>query len=57
MVPVVVGGLGAVSKSFGGHLAKLPGCPNGVICQKIAMMESKRILTDILGRRGLGLLQ
>ena len=51
VVPVVVGGLGVVSKSFSGHLAKLPGGPLGFMCQKIAMLGSKRILVDILNRK------
>ena len=51
VVPVIVGGLGAVSKNFRDHLAKLPGCPKGFMCQKIAMLGSERILRDVLGRR------
>ena len=51
VVPVVVGGLGTITKHFNDHLAKLPGCPKGFMCQKIAMMGSKRILSDVLNRR------
>ena len=51
VIPVVVGGLGVVSKDFGGYLAQLPGCPKGFMCQKIAILGSKRILSDILSRR------
>ena len=51
VVPVVVGGLGVVSKDFGGYLAKLPGSPKGFMCQKISMLGSKRILSDVLSRR------
>ena len=50
VIPVVVGGLGVVSKDFEGYLAKLPGCPKGFMCQKIAMLGSKRILSDVLSR-------
>ena len=51
VVPVIVGGLGVVSKNFNDHLAMLPGCPKGFMCQKIAMLGSERILRDVLGRR------
>ena len=51
VVPVVVGGLGVVSKSFSDHLAKVPGGPLDFMCQKIAMLGSKRILVDILNRK------
>ena len=51
VVPVVVGELGVVSKDFGGYLAKLPGFPKGFMCQKITMLGSKRILSDVLSRR------
>ena len=51
VVPVVVGGLGTITKHLNDHLAKLPGCPRGFMCQKIAMMGSKRILMDVLNRK------
>ena len=51
VVPVVIGGLGVVSKDFSGYLAKLPGGPKDYMCQKIAMLGSKRILSDVLSRR------
>ena len=51
VVPVVIGGLGAVTKDFNDHLTKLPGCPKSFMCQKIAMLGSKRILMDVLGRK------
>ena len=51
VVPVVVGGLGAVSKSFSDYLAKLPGCPKSFMCQKIAMLGSERILRNVLCRK------
>ena len=50
VVPVVVGGLGTITKHFNDHLAKLPGYPKGFMCQKIAMLGSKRILSDVLNR-------
>ena len=51
VVTAVVGGLGVVSKEFSGYLAKLPGGPKDYMCQKIAMLGSKRILSDVLSRR------
>ena len=51
VVPVIIGGLGAVSKKLGDYLAMLPGLPKGFMCQKIAMLGSERILRDVLGRR------
>ncbi len=33
VVPVVIGGLGAVSKKLSDHLAMLPGCPKLFMCQ------------------------
>ena len=51
VVPVVVGGLGVISKNLGDHLARIPGCPKRFMCQKIAMLGSERILRSVLGRR------
>ena len=51
VVPVVVGGLGAISKNLGDHLARIPGCPKKYMCQKIAMLGSERILRSVLSRR------
>ena len=51
IVPVVVGGLGAVSKDTEGHLERVPGNIDMKMCQKITLMGSKRILEDVLARR------
>ena len=51
VIPVVVGGLGAVSKNLGDNLAKIPGSPDLYMCQKICLLGSKRILQDVLKRR------
>ena len=51
VIPVVVGGLGAVTKNLSDGLTKIPGCPNQFMCQKICLLGSKRILQDVLKRR------
>ena len=51
VVPVVIGGLGAVSMKLSDHVAMLPGYPKLFMCQKIALLGSERILRDVLGRR------
>ena len=50
IVPVIVGGLGAVTKNLADYLAKIPGTPDLHMCQKICLLGSKRILTDVLKR-------
>ena len=51
IVPVIVGGLGAVTKNLADYLAKIPGTPDLHMCQKICLLGSKRILTDVLKRK------
>ena len=51
VIPVVVGGLGAVTKNLGDNLAKIPGSPDVYMCQKICLLGSKKILQDVLRRR------
>ena len=51
VIPVIVGGLGALSNNFNNFLAKIPGMPDPFMCQKIGLLGSKRILTDVLKRR------
>ena len=51
VIPVVIGGLGAVTKSCNDHLAKIPGKPKLFMCQKITLLGSKRILSDVLRRK------
>ena len=51
VIPVVVGGLGAVTKNLGDFLTKIPGLPDLFMCQKISLLGSKKILQDVLRRR------
>ena len=51
IIPVVIGGLGAVTKNLGDYLAMIPGTPDRFMCQKIGLLGSKRILHDVLSRR------
>ena len=50
IVPVVIGGLGAVTRNLKNHLSTIPGYPNITMCQKIALLGSKQILADVLSR-------
>ena len=50
-VPIIVGGLGAVTNNLGDELSKIPGKPDRFMCQKICLLGSKKILQDVL-RRG-----
>ena len=50
IIPVIVGGLGAVTRNLGDILAKIPGSPDLHMCQKICLLGSKRILQDVLRR-------
>ena len=50
VIPVIVGGLGAVSKNMRMHLARIPGSPDLHMCQKICLLGSKKILQDVLTR-------
>ena len=51
VLPVVVGGLGAVTKNLKDYLARVPGHPEQFMCQKITLQGSKKILRDVLGRK------
>ena len=51
IIPVVIGGLGAVTKNLSDRLAKIPGYPDQFMCQKICLLGSTRILKDVLKRR------
>ena len=51
VVPVVIGGLGAVSNDTELHLEKIPGNISLAMCQKITLMGSKKILNDVLARQ------
>ena len=51
IIPVIVGGLGAVTKNLGDNLTRIPGNPDLYMCQKISLLGPKKILKDVLGRR------
>ena len=51
IIPVVVGGLGAVSKDAERHLKSLPGDVKMTLCQKITVLGSNRILQSVLSRK------
>ena len=50
IIPIIVGGLGAVTRNLSDYLAKIPGLPDLHMCQKICLLGSKRILMDVLKR-------
>ena len=51
IVPIIVGGLGAVTRNLSEYLSKIPGAPDLHMSQKICLLGSKRILMDVLKRR------
>ena len=51
IIPIIVGGLGAVTRNLTEYLSKIPGAPDLHMCQKICLLGSKRILMDALKRR------
>ena len=51
VVPVVIGGLGAVSNDTELHLEKIPGNVSLAMCQKITLLGSKIILNNVLARQ------
>ena len=51
VIPVIVGGLGAVSNDAERHLKNLPGNVRMSLCQKITVLGSNRILQSVLSRR------
>ena len=51
VIPVDVGGLGAVSRQAADYMSKIPGNPDLLMCQKITLLGSKKILLDVLGRK------
>ena len=50
IIPVIVGGLGAVSKNTEKHMRSLPGKVKMPLCQKIVSLGSMRILQAVLSR-------
>ena len=51
IIPVIVGGLGAVTKNLMGYLSKILGFPDVHMCQKICLLGSKRTLMDVLKQK------
>ena len=51
VVPVVIGGLGAVTRRCADLLGSIPGEPDVSMCQKITLMGSEKILRSVLARR------
>ena len=51
IIPIIIGGLGAVTHNLKDYLATIPGRPNITLCQKITLLGSKKILSDVLSRR------
>ena len=50
IIPVVIGGLGGVTRNLKDYLAMIPGHPNITMCQKVTLLGSKKILVDVLSR-------
>ena len=50
IIPVIIGGLGAVTHKLKSYLSMIPGSPNITLCQKITLLGSKKILMDVLSR-------
>ena len=51
VIPVIIGGLGAVTRNLRDNLARVPGTPDAYMCQKICLLGSKKILLDVLRRK------
>ena len=51
VIPIVIGGLGAVTPHCVEYLRVIPGEPDIHMCQKITLLGSERILRNVLGRR------
>ena len=51
IVPIIIGGLGAIIKNLGDKLTEILGHPDRFMCQKICLLGSKQILTDVLKRK------
>ena len=50
IIPIIIGGLGAVTYNLKDYLAMIPGNPSMTICQKATLLGSKNILMDVLSR-------
>ena len=51
VIPVVVGGLGAVSHQFGNYLRMIPAELNVAMCLKITLLGSEKIMRSVLSRK------
>ena len=51
VIPIVIGGLGAVSPQCVEYLRAIPGEPDVHMCQKITLLGSEKILRNVLARR------
>ena len=50
VIPIIIGGLGAVTNNLKDYLAMIPGNPKITMCQKATLLGSKKILMDVLSR-------
>ena len=51
VIPIVVGGLGAVSQTFGTYLKRIPAVLCKEMCQKITLLGSEKIMRSVLARK------
>ena len=51
IIPVVIGSLGTVSNKLEAYLKEIPGWPSMVMCQKITLLGSERILRSFLSNK------
>ena len=51
VVPIVVGGLGAVSRNFTKYLGMVPAQLNAEMCVKITLLGSEKIMRSFLSRK------
>ena len=50
VMPVVVGVLGCISNKMCEYISEVPGNPSHIICQKITLVGSQKILRSVLSR-------
>ena len=53
IIPVIIGGLGVVTKDFKKFLKIIPGKPNPNLCQKAAILGTEKILRSFLSRQNM----
>ena len=51
VIPVVVGGLGTVTGKFQEYLRMIPACLSEVLCIKLTLLGSERIMRSVLSRK------